>query len=305
MQHGHYIRECRERLGLTQEGLAEALYLFDDDRFQGVDMTTISKWERGVTHPPVARMSALIRFFQAKSGKPLPCWGAMKERDVETLTYSGEVSRMLGHPRRMVQNTPLSVDFAKGFSLLSLRGHPRAGEILELTAMMIDETNSPYTRVSAERLKRWMAYPDHLFVAAAYKDTFLGFFFMLRLKPESFDALMRFKKRKNELKEEDFAMAGEPACIYLLAFFSLTQQIGTLLSARLYAHLIAHQSEIEEVGFVSSMPETVRIAQNMPLEHTDTYTDGDTAINAYRNDLFAMLSSETMIRILFSKHRNR
>jgi transcriptional regulator with XRE-family HTH domain len=61
MKISEYLKRCRDRLGLIQEALSHELYLFDLERFAGVDTTTFSKWERGVTAPPFPRLKRLPR----------------------------------------------------------------------------------------------------------------------------------------------------------------------------------------------------------------------------------------------------
>ena len=85
MHPSDYLKACREKLGMTQEDLVEALYHFDDVSFVGLTPTTLSRWERGVTTPPPNRMAALLRFFQQKEGMPLPCIESTDEEEIELL----------------------------------------------------------------------------------------------------------------------------------------------------------------------------------------------------------------------------
>jgi len=68
MEVSNYLKNCRDTLGLTQETLTHELYLFDQEHFSNIDITTISKWERGVTAPPMPRLKYIVRYFQKKSG---------------------------------------------------------------------------------------------------------------------------------------------------------------------------------------------------------------------------------------------
>ena len=301
MHIGEYIRTCREELGWTQEKLVEELFLYDIDRFGGVDTTTVSKWERGVSRPPLRRTQALIRFFQYRLARPLPCWRVRDEDDAMESLCGGEIARILGNPKHLVSRVPLEIDFSKGVRLMSLRGHPRAEELLEITAMMLETAAAPYDRVGEAELKRWMDCPDHLFTVVVYRDTFLGLFFSLRLKPESFEKVLTFEKRKKELDEEDWATAPERCSILSVAFHALTQPVGTLLMARLYAHLLAHQEEIEAVGFVSSLRETERVAENMGLRCVGEKELQEHRLCAYRGDLYDLFASPLIVKTLFER----
>lgn len=301
MKISEYIQRCRNGLGLTQDALVHRLYLWDDEAFGGIDSTTISKWERGATAPPMPRLQKLVRFFQEKSGLALPCMGSTDEESMTRELMDGEVARVVGRPRQLIGQVPLTIDFSRGFRLASLRGHPRADELLEIAAMMIESSNPDYSKVSVQKLNEWLEYPANLFQVLSYKSAVLGLLFTLRLKSESFDGILNFTKKKEELTHGDFASEEEPASLYALAYYAMSPRIGTILLARLYAHLIAHQETLQELGIVSPLAEVHRIAENMGLKPTQRRETDPGPLIAYRNDLFIVLSSPPVLKSLFEK----
>lgn len=301
MKIADYLKKCRKSLQLTQESLVHRLYTWDDEHFGGIDTATVSKWERGVTAPPIPRLQALLSFFQEQSSLPLPCREDIDEERATKELMSGEVSKVVGRPRQLVGQLPLTIDFSRGFRLASLRGHPRADELLEIAAMMIESSNPDYSKVSAEKLGEWIEYPANLFQVLSYKSAVLGLLFTLRLKPESFEEVLTFGKRKSDLTHEDFASEDEPASLYALAYYAMTPQVGTILLARLYAHLIAHQKTLRELGLVSPLSEVHRIAENIGLKATGTKEADPGPLKAYRNDLYTVLSSPPVLKSLFEK----
>ena len=70
-----YMAEKRKQKGLTQEQLAERLY---------VTSTTVSKWERGVTYPDISMITGICReldiseheFFQ-----PVMIWHHVRSKN--------------------------------------------------------------------------------------------------------------------------------------------------------------------------------------------------------------------------------
>ena len=301
MKISEYLKRCRDRLGLTQEALSHELYLFDLERFAGVDTTTISKWERGVSAPPLPRLKSLLRYFQAKSALPFPCAEERGEEEAFERFYNAEVSKVIGRPREIVGRAPLDIDFDRGFTLRSLRGHPRSDELLELASMMIEANNPEFSSVSVESLREWMEYPANLFQVVAYKSSFLGLLFTLRLTPHAFEEIMAFRRPKAALSPADFATEAEEGCLFALAFFSLTPQVATLLMARLYAHLLAHQRHIEAFGFLAASDDARLIAEKMELKAVGRRQFGSTALSAYRSDLFSLFTSEAVLKSLFDK----
>lgn len=301
MKIADYLKKCRKRLQLTQESLVHSLYLWDDEIFGGIDTATVSKWERGVTAPLLPRLQALVRFFQEESSLPLPCREEIDEERATEELMNGEVAKVMGHPRQIVAQVPLTIDFSRGFRLASLRGHPRADESLEIAAMMIESSNPDYSKVGADKLSEWIEYPANLFQVLTYKSAILGLFFTLRLKQKPFEEILTFRKRKTDLTNEDFASEEEPASLYALAYYALTPQVGMILLARLYAHMIAYQRTLQELGVISSLPEVHRIAENMGLKLTGTKEVDPGPLRAYHNDLFTVLSSPPVLKSLFEK----
>ena len=216
MHIADYLKECRDRLGMTQDALAEALYLFDDRVFEGVTSTTVSRWERGFTAPSVSRIAGLLRFFQEKTRLPLPCVEAWDAAEVESLLCDERLHGLF-RPKTMVADLDLRSD---DFRVVNLRHHARAEEILEINEMLHRSVNTPFTQVGLETFKRWMEYPGHLFTTVMYKESFLGLLFSLRLKPESFEEVMAFERMKADLTDEDFAAPHEEGSVYMLSFFS-------------------------------------------------------------------------------------
>jgi len=301
MKFSIYLKTCREKAGLTQEALTEALYLFDDTLFEGVTPTTLSRWEREVSTPSYRRIEALMRFFQHRFGLPVPCIRTHDAKEAERI-MCGEELDTLFKPKKMVADLAFGAGEG-GFETVTLRHHPRADELLELNTMLHKSVNTPLTRVEERQFKTWIENPANLFVAVTYKSSFLGLLFALRLKPESFDAILRFQKRKADLKEEDFAAIDEVGSVYLLSFFALSPHIATRLFRRYYAHLVAYQQMTEETGFVSSFEEAHLLAQRLGLHPSgETESDGETVL-AYRADLFDAMRSTTALKALFPKKR--
>jgi len=297
MKIAKYLKDCRTRLNMTQEEFSYELYLFNNERFRGIDTTTISKWERGVTSPPIPRLQALIHFFQYKSSLPLPCWENFNEEKILENLYSKPVKKILGSAKEIVGRVPLDIELQKDYNLIPLHSHFRAKDLLELTLLMIQSIKPTFKALEIKELERWMEDSRNFFQVVSYKNSFLGMLSILRLKPKVFDEIMNFQREEGTLKVEDFANLDKEGSLFFLSFYSLTPEIATLLMARLYAHLIANQQNIKELGFISSLAEAHRIGENMRLDFFKRRGN----LSAYRNNLFTILSSEPVIKTLFEK----
>lgn len=300
MRFSRYLRRCRQRLGLTQEALVTELYLFDDARFEGITPTTVSRWERDVTVPPTGRMADILAYFQSRLDRPLPCVDARDAEAIEALMCEEPIGALF-RPKKMVAALSLEHGAEESFELVTLRHHPRAEELLELNAMLHRGVNTPFTRVDTLQFKEWIDHPGNLFAAVTYRTGFLGLLFALRLKPESFDALLRFERKKSDLAPEDFAAPNEEGSVYMLSFFAISQEVATMLFRRFYAHLIANQERTKEAGFISSFEEAQALARRLNLGSAGRKKHEGTEILAFRSDLFALMTSSMALKALFPK----
>jgi len=286
---------------MTQERLADELYSFDMETFEGLTPVTLSRWERGLSRTSKKRMQSVISYFQTLDGRPLPCIDSDGMEDSESVVCTSGLSTLF-KSGKMVVDLPIEmVKSGRTFEISSLRHHPRAGELIELNHMLHLEANTETTRVGVDRFEEWMENPANLFTTVTFGDSFLGLLFSLRLKPESFDRVISFDMRKEDISEIDFASADERASIYLLSFFSLSRDVGSMLFSRLYASLIAGQERIDSIGFVSSFEEAMRLANEMNLKISGASREDGKRIVAYRASLFEVMSSPHASKILFPK----
>jgi len=300
MHPTHYLKSCRKSLRLTQEELVAALYHFDDASFSGLTPATLSRWERGAAAPPPNRMAALLRFFQHKTGLPLPCVEPTSEEAAESLVCEERVPGLF-KPKNMINDIALQGALPETFELVDLRHHERVDELLELNTMLHQGANTPFTRVSLDHFRHWIDHPGNLFIAVTYKSSFLGLLFVLRLKPEPFERVLTFSLKKSEIEERDFAAPDEEGALYMLSLFSLSPVVATRLFRRFYAHLIASQITTREVGFVSSYEEAWLLAERLGLNERGHVEKEETTIKAFRSDLFALMRTPQAIRLFFSK----
>jgi len=306
MEFGQYLKKCRKEYGLTQDQLVEALYAMDPELFGSLDASALSKWERGVSQTSFHKMGMMLRLFQKLGDTPLPCIEEREPELVEKGFCEEAMHYLIGTPpKHLVIDLQMNRLGAQHFSVIPLRHFDRMDELLEIHQNLHENLVPSYNRLRIEQLKAWALHPESLFFVVLYKHTLLGLFFSIRLRTECFDDLMSFRKMRRELSVEDFAREDEAASILLLSFFSLDSRVASLLLMRLYAHLVAHQNRIREVGLATSLPELERMVERMNLRvHGSKKIDGTTHI-AYRNDLFNLLSNETAMRLLFPKEACR
>lgn len=175
--------------------------------------------------------------------------------------------------------------------------------LLDLNMDVHQDTNPPFSQVSLEQFRTWALHPSNLFLACEYKNGFLGLFFSLRLKPEIFQKLMNFEIRKSEITIEDFASFDEMGSSFMLSFYALNEKAAIMLGIRYYAHLIANQKCIDELGVITVLDDVKKLVHTMNLEEYESnITDDTIQLKSYKQSLANVLVSENAVKMLFSKH---
>jgi transcriptional regulator with XRE-family HTH domain len=301
MQFGEYIKGCRERYDLTQEDLVAELYHYDIREFGGLDVTTLSKWERGRSQPPPLRIAAILKYFQERSGLALPCVENHDLDSAETILSQEGINTLIGKTRALYVQLPLETLPSEEYRLIPLRHFERREQILEVHQALYDSINTGFARVELDKFREWSLDPRHLFHVLLYKDVILGLLFALRMRPEAFEEVLRFQRSKSQIGSEDFAEINAPASLYILSSFALHPRFLSTLYLKLAAHLIVHQRTMEKVGLVTTLPEVERMADRMNLRRLASHGEGDERLHAYASTVKEMLRGEEVLRAIFPR----
>lgn len=302
MHFNEYLKSCREQNHLTQEQLVHDLYIYDIESFEGLDTSTVSKWERGITKPKPSKQVNIIKYFQEKTGAALPCWESYSIKETEDLICRSGMTNLIGKRKELIQSFPSEMMHVDEFKIYPVRNFERMSALLEINMDIHQTLNQKYSQVSLEQFKEWALHPSNLFLACEYKGNFLGLFFTLRLKPEVFDKIMNFEMKKSDITLDDFASFDEMGCNYMLSFYALNQKCATMLFIRYYAHLIANQQNIAQIGLITTLDEVRKVVNNMNLDYyTSKIVENDVEIQTYKQTLPNVLASENVVKMILSK----
>ena len=302
MHFNEYLRSCRENNNLTQEQLVHDLYSYDIESFEGLDTSTLSKWERNITKPKVSRQVNIIKYFQEQTGTALPCWDGYSTEETENLICKAGMHNLIGKRKQLILDFPSEMMHIDDLKVYPVRNADRMDTLINLNMDLHESTNHAFTQISHDQFREWALHPSNLFLVCEYKDGYVGLFFSLRLKPEVFDKLLNFEMKKSEITIDDFASFDERGCSYLLSFYALNHKAATMLFVRYYAHLIANQKSIMDIGGVTILDEAKKLVSNMNLHHYKSMiTDDSVEIESYRESLSNVLASENVVRMILSK----
>lgn len=302
MKFNTYLKSCREHNTLTQEELVHQLYSYDIELFEGLDTSTLSKWERGITRPKASKQVSMIKYFQKKTGIILPCWETYSVQEAEELICQTGVQNLLGKNKQLVLNFPSNMMQFDDLNVYPVRHFDRMDTLLDLNIDLHKNANHPFAQISLEQFKEWALYPSNLFLACEYKGGFVGLFFSIRLKPEVFQKIINFEMQKSELSLEDFASFDEMGSNFMLSFYALNDKVATMLFIRYYAHLIANQTKIKEIGVITTLDDVKKVVHKMNLQETKSMlSDDQIELKSYKQSLSNVLISENVVKMLFSK----
>ena len=302
MQFSYYLKTCREHSDLTQEQLVEALYLYDIDHFQTLESSTLSKWERGTIQPQIAKQVSIVKFFQRCAHKALPCFDAYSVEEVEALICKVGMHNLLGKSKELVLNFPSAMIGMDDLNIYQLQNSKMIDEVIEINTKLDRGFSHDFTQLQSDQFKEWALHPSNSFYVCKYNEQFFGLLFTLRLKTEVFEKVMNLEIDERELMVDDFASFDEMGSNYMLSFFAMNEKAASILFVRYYAHLIANQKSIAEVGVATMMEDARKLIGDMNLHHHGSKIIGDgLEIQSYRETLANFLACEKVVKMIFSK----
>lgn len=294
MQFNEYLKSCRKQYEFTQEELVQELYNFSDV-FVGLDVRTLSRWEHGDTKPTAAKQIIIIQRFQKSSTHIFPCFHNQKNVEEELCRVG--ISNLIGKSKEHIVNFPSNIFSIDTINISHIRSHEDLSLVLEMPQSIIEGLTSNYFAITQEHLKAWALHPGNLFLVAQNNSDFIGMFFSLRLKPNSFKKVIAFEMKVTELSDKDFADFEEEACNMPFSFFAYNDKVASLLFLRYYAHLISNQDTIIEVGTTPLLEGGKKLVEKMHLKHIENKE----ALSSYSAPIEDVLINEEVLKMIFLK----
>ena len=302
MLFNEYLKNCREKYNLTQEDLVQELYAFSDV-FEGLDSSTLSRWERAVTKPQIDKQIQILKLFQTKSNFLLSCFENFDKHLIEEELCKIGIKNLLGSSKEHILNGPTKYFKLRYASVNHIRSAKNIDKALAMPySTILNLTDNVYD-LSLESVKTWALHPSNFFIYSQYHEEFAGILFSLRLKPSVFQKLINFEIKLNAITVDDFASFEEMGCNVPIVFFAHNDKISSLLTVRYYAHLIANQDVIQEVGAIPLLGGAKKIVQNMNLKFYKNKKVKQGTLEAYSAPLSDVLINESVLKIIFRKQK--
>ena len=302
VQFNEYLKSCRENLALTQEELVQKLYSFDIISFESLEASTLSKWERGLIQPKLGKQVSIIQYFQTVTGLALPCWQHYSADEAEEMICTIGMHNLLGKSKTLVLNFPSNTLQTDDLSIYHLRNSEMVDKVLDINMDLDKNFNHDSTGLTSEQLKTWALHPTNSFFVCKYLDQFFGLLFTVRLKQEIFSKMMNCEMVEKELTINDFASFHEVGSNYIFSFFAMNEKAASVLFIHYYAHLIANQRVIKEVGIATMMEDAKKLIESMHLKfYKSILLDKNMTLQTYRETLPNFLTSEKVVKMILSK----
>ncbi len=300
MQFNEYLKTCRERYNLTQEELVQELYNTDDE-FSGLNTGTLSRWERSATQPSLSKQVGIIKVLQNYNNTVFPCFEELDDKEIENSICKVGIHNLLGNNKKLVLNFLSNVIQVDDMSIIHVRHAENINQILTMPHALDKELTNNFSILEDEHFKTWALHPSNLFLISEYEGQFLGMLFTLRLKPEVFEKIMNFEMKEEDIKVEDFASFEENGCNYILSFFSSNEKSASLLFLRYYAHLIANQKVISDVGALTILDDGRKLINRLNLKHLKEMQVNEGHLSSHRAILSEVLINEAVLKMIFQK----
>ncbi len=294
-----YLRNCRKRLGWTQEELVDRLYAFDE-AFEGLDAVTLSRWERCVRMPGPRRQEMLVRALGAFLGDVFPCADQIDPATMEAKLSRIGIESLIGKHRRFILPFPAELIEKEGLCFDYLEAFGDREDYLRITYHFIRKITREQMDVSYERFVEWSRHPGSFFMIASYERQFFGVIFSIRLRPDTFERAMHFEIEEAQMAPESLAPPWEEGCEYPVTFVAYNELSANALVLHYYGHLLRNRGFIREVGALPKTPEGERLIRTLGLGYCCEHPHIP-GRRSWRGEIGDVLLNPNALELLFEK----
>ncbi len=294
----NYLTMCREQMGFTQSELVEKLVDLQLG-FGGLDTTTFSRWERGVSKPSLSKQTAMIHYLSNYFGRIYPFIGNADKFDIEKGFCGIGFTGLIGRHKDLVMKFPTHQMNQSGFIVGKFSDSEHQKSAFDNNLHIYAEL---YKRqLKTEQLAAFSKNPNNLFLVCDHDGQYFGHLFLLRLKPQVFDELIHFKREDSTLTDADIAAMDEVGSYYFYGMFAMSDQIVALLAVHVYSCLIRHQKQVKEIGMIIASKDGQVMAVNMNMQRQAQQTTEQQINHSFRASLAEMLINDNVVKMLFNR----
>ena len=258
-------------------------------------MTTVGRWERGDTKPPLFKQAKILEYIFDKYDYYFPFFDMNNIAIIEKQFYIKGAKNLLGKHEKLVMSFPTTNADSKNFTLNMAHESTHMDTAFSTTINICEDMYGAEFCNNKETLKAFSLSPRTLFIVCEYKKQYFGHCFFICLKTEIYHKIITFQMDYLDLSLMDLALDGEDGSYFSVSLFAMNDKALDLMFIRFYAYLILDQKTISHIGALVSEEDAV-MAMNFGLKKGLSKDE----IIAYSGTIEDVLLSEPIIKILFN-----
>ncbi|WP_028486818.1 helix-turn-helix domain-containing protein [Thiomicrorhabdus chilensis] len=295
-----YIKCCRQKLGLTQTRIVEEL-IKHNASFTGLDITTYSRWERGVTTPKYQRKKSILSYFFSRTLTFYPYIDFENNSNLHQSAQRLPLPNSL-HNHLLVMNLPMCHFPDKQIESIPIQESNQSSLATSFNHLIIKALYD--FNINTIRHKHLISNPGNFSMVCLFNDNYMGHLFCLKIKTSVYHKLIRFKMSVSELNTEHLADDSEDGGLLFFGLFSLSNEVLKNLWAQLYNWLAINQKKIQFIGAITSDKESFHTLLELEIEHIGTTKRKTKIYHSLSSPLKKVMLSEPVINTMFYPVKN-
>jgi transcriptional regulator with XRE-family HTH domain len=249
---GKLLHEGRESLGLTQEKFIRELSGYDL-AFRKLNTVTLSRWERGVSLPPLSKQKKLLRFLWSASLFDEKTFRQMYIARLEQRVASWK-TELKNFSEGVIGNFPV---FDLDRETYECRHNVFLGSHEIERIVLIEKAIAPpgYYAVSAEQLSHWLSHDGTVLFICRLKEFYLGHVVLLKLSPEWITHVMQGKRSEFDIDDHSLRRSDEHGIYLIHAFYGVNAEYPALMSTKILITLIENRSSLGGISVFGTSAE--------------------------------------------------
>lgn len=291
-----YLNICRKEQNITQSELVD--YLIEhNDCFESLDTTTLSRWERGISKPSIAKQTEIIIYFSKVFNRVFPFINDADTVDIENSFCSLGFSKLVGK-HNLVLNFPTHQMDKAEFSVSLLAESSSQEDAVNRNILMFKELYNK--EIDFDKHMAMSLKPANYFSVCTYGGDYYGHLCFIKVKTAIYRKLMRFEMVTEQLKPDDFASEDEQGHLLFYGFFGMSELVMSMLWVHFYSTLIKYQDNVISNGAIIATDGGKKIALGLGLELQSSAPVGDKVFSSYDALTSVMLLNERIVKMLFN-----
>lgn len=295
---GKLIRTYRKEFDITQDALVGMLSAVSPD-LKKLNTVTLSRWETGSTSPGSGKKKALLKFIVSHDRfRGTSVHALLRNRFMLLAETTSE--RLSGANSFLVGNHPHFGDSCHCIDLLE--SADAKALFLEHIVDIEKATHPPgFCRLSAQKMEQYLQYPSTFAVVCRHKRHYLGHFIMLKIKPETAEAIAYNQRSKYDISPDELCNTEETGSYIILAVYASNPEYAMRLKTEAYLFLLDNVGTVKDLVIFSTRTDGETMSRNYGITQVAQGEDKQYGFRWFGllSPVEEILFSDTVIKHIF------